>query len=157
MTPMEKEKESKISYVTWCLYGCLITNALLFGFLIFEELNRDWPYIKLVLFALLLIGNIFGIIILTTHYNAEIQSQRDVFNAKLKWVTDEYKECVRRELSCFTNDSSNADDSLSKTLEMITETFSNKNCDDSKLNILQEVIDAIIKSREKERQTKTNK
>lgn len=148
---MEKEKTSKFSHVTWCLYGCLITNACLLGFIIFEELNQDWPQIKIILFALLLIENIIGIIILNHHYNTEIQSQRELFNAKLECFTDEYKECVRRELGCFSNISSN--ECLCKTLEMITETFSKRNCDDSTLNILQEVIGAIIKGRERDQQT----
>jgi hypothetical protein len=89
--------------------------------------------------------------------NKRILSQSKDIESMLKDIENGYKGLSKQISECsYKNSSDHRDDGLCKTLEMITITFSNKNCDDSKLKILKEVIDAIIKGREKGRQTNPN-
>lgn len=147
---MEKVIKSNCSCVSWCFcYVCLI-NVLIFCFLIVKELNQDW--LKIVIYVALFVINLVCVIVA----NIKILSEKDDSNIKLEQVITEYKAFVRSELKCLSNNSFNKDEGLSKTLEMITETFNDKNCDDAKLKTLQVVIDAVIKSHEAERQIKSN-
>lgn len=144
---MEKEKKSKCLCATWCIcYACLF-NALIFCFLIIEELNLGCS--KMVIYVALFVINLVCAIMT----NVKVQSEKDDINTKLEQFTCECKGIVRSQLSSLFNDSFNKDVSLSKTLEMITETFDDKNCDDAKLKTLKVVIDAVMKSHEKDQQT----
>lgn len=144
---MEKEKKSKCLCATWCIcYACFF-NALIFFFLFIGELNLGWS--KMVIYGALFVINIVCAIMT----NVKIQSEKDDINTKLEQLTRECKEFVKSQLSSLSNDSFNKDVSLSKTLEMITETFDDKNCDDAKLKTLKVVIDAVMKSHEKDQQT----
>lgn len=144
---MEKEKKSKCLCAMWCIcYACLF-NALIFCFLIIEELNLGCS--KMVIYVALFVINLVCAIMT----NVKVQSEKDDINTKLEQFTCECKGIVRSQLSSLFNDSFNKDVSLSKTLEMITETFDDKNCDDAKLKTLKVVIDAVMKSHEKDQQT----
>lgn len=69
----------------------------------------------------------------------------------LKNIENSYKNLSMDISRCSFCSSSIANDSIYKTIEKIAETFCNKNCDDTKLKTLKEVIDAIIKSYESNR------
>lgn len=152
---MEKVKKAKCFCVSWCFcYVCFFLNALIFCFLIVKGLDLNWHCIciKNIILVFLLFANLVCIIVT----NIKILSEKDDCNNKLEQVTTEYKAFVRSELKYLSSDSFNTNDDLCKTLEMITKKFNDKNCDDAKLEILKEVIDAVIKSREKNQQTNSS-
>lgn len=146
---MEKVNKAKCFCVLWCFcYVCLIFNALIFCFLIVKGLDLNWHCICVenIILVFLLFAN-FVCVIVT---NIKILSEKDDCKIKLEQITTEYKAFVRSKY--LSSDSFNTNDDLCKTLEMITKTFNDKNCDDAKLKILKEVVDAVIKSREKDQQ-----
>lgn len=153
---MEKENKSKCSFAVWCLFGCLFANALLLCFLLYNELNQYWPCLKIPVCAILFIANLAGVIMLTIHNNAMAKSEESELNAKLKQITNEYKMFVKNELRCLSNESFIANNNIYKTIEIIAETCSDRNCNDFKLKTLKDVIDAIIKSHEAERQIRSD-
>ena len=153
---MEKENKSKCSFAVWCLYGCLFANVLLLCLLLYKELNQYWPCLKVYVCAILFIANLFGVIMLTIHINVMVKSEESELNTKLQEITDEYKKFVNKELRRISNESFIANNNIYKTIEIIAETYSDRNCNDFKLETLKEVIDAIIKSHEADRQIKSN-
>lgn len=159
---MEKIKKSTCLNATWCfLFLCLFLNALTISFLIVNGLDQNWHCInwhciKIILLYLLLVTNIVCVILLAKHDNDRILSEKDECVIKLEQVTNEYKTFVRNELKNLSNVSPTNNYSLCKTLEMIIETFNDRDCDESRLKTLKTIIDAVNNSREAENQTISN-
>lgn len=152
---MEKEKNSNCL----CICMCLCMTMFLFCCLTSKIVDIDRNLCSNIFFFVFFILLVFCTYLLIKDWrdNKRILSQSKDIESMLKDIENGYKGLSKQISECSYNKSSDhRDDGLCKTLEMITITFSNKNCDDSKLKILKEVIDAIIKGREKGRQTNPN-
>lgn len=152
---MEKEKNSNCP----CICMCLCVTLFLFCCLTSKIVDIDRNLCSNIFFFVFLILLVICTYLLIKDWrdNKRILSQSKDIESMLKDIENGYKGLSKQISECsYKNSSDHRDDGLCKTLEMITITFSNKNCDDSKLKILKEVIDAIIKGREKGRQTNPN-
>ena len=151
---MEKVKKTKRLNVTWCvLVMCLFLNALIISFLIVNGLDHEWHCIKNIILVIVFVLNCVSVIMLAKHDNERIQSEKDECMIKMEQVTNEYKAFVSNELKNLSNASSTYNYRLSKTLEMIIETFNERDCDDSKLKTLKTVIEAVLNSHETDKKT----
>ena len=137
---MKKEKKQN-TYMFYGLYVCLFANVPLSCFL--NESNYDLSYFKIGLLAIIFFANLVGVITLTYHCNARIQSEKDENDTKLQQIAQEYKN-VKNELERLSNRSSITNDNMYRTIEIIAETLSDKNCDDPKLKTLKDIINAIL-------------
>lgn len=151
---MGKVKKSECWYVTCYLYVCLFANMPFIFYLLVKELNQDLYYIKIGLLAIIFIVNLVGVFMLTYHCNDRIQSEKDEIDIKFQQIAQDFKN-VRNELEHLSNRSSITNDNMYRTIEMIAETFSDKNCDEPKLKTLKDIINAFL-SYEAERQTSPN-
>lgn len=152
---MEKEKNSNCP----CICMCLCVTLFLFCCLTSKIVDIDRNLCSNIFFFVFLILLVICTYLLIKDWrdNKRILSQSKDIESMLKDIENGYKGLSKQISECsYKNSSDHREDGLCKTLEMITITFSNKNCDDSKLKILKEVIDAIIKGREKGRQTNPN-
>lgn len=91
---------------------------------------------------------------MTYHCNDRIQSEKDEIDIKFQQIAQDFKN-VRNELEHLSNRSSITNDNMYRTIEMIAETLSDKNCDEPKLKTLKDIINAFL-SYEAERQTSPN-
>ena len=115
------------------------------------------PYVdfyKLSIFVCLFIIIALCICILSNNLRNEKKIQN--IESYQKNIEANYKELLKLISRTSLHSSSIENNGLYKSLEMITETFRDKNCDNSKLKILKEIIDTIIKINEADWQIRTN-
>ena len=141
------EKIFKICCPCICVCLCVIVVSIIGISVYFLKQHSDWR--QLVIGASLLILLIMCICVIYNCCNIKkIRLKSEDIESKLKNIEDGYKDISKQMSRCSFCSSAIANDSIYKTIEKIAETFCNKNCDDTKLKTLKEVIDAIIKSYE---------
>ena len=141
------EKIFKICCPCICVCLCVIVVSIIGISVYFLKQHSDWR--QLVIEASLLILLIMCICVIYNCCNIKkIRLKSEDIESKLKNIEDGYKDISKQMSRCSFCSSAIANDSIYKTIEKIAETFCNKNCDDTKLKTLKEVIDAIIKSYE---------
>ncbi len=134
-----KNEEKHNIYIFYGLYVCLFMNVPLSCFITINESYQ----IKIGILALIFIVNLVGVIALTYHCNARVQSEKNENDTKLQQIAQEYKN-VKNELERLSNRSSKTNDNMYRTIEIIAETLSDKNCDDPKLKTFKDIINAIL-------------
>ena len=139
---MKNEKKQN-NYMFYGLYVCLFANVPLSCFITINESYQDLSYITIGILAIIFIANLVGVIVLTYHCNARIQSEKNENDTKLQQIVQEFKN-VKYELERLSNRSSITNDNMYRTIEIIAETLSDKNCDDPKLKTFKDIINAIL-------------
>lgn len=142
------EKIFKICCPCICVCLCVIVVSII-GISVYF-LKQYFDRCQLLIGASLLIIMIMCICVLCNNWRIIkiLRSKSEDIESKLKNIEGGYKDLSKKMSRCSFCSTSIANDSIYKTIEKIAETFCNKNCDDTKLKTLKEVIDAIIKSYE---------
>lgn len=150
------EKEFKIYCPCICVCLCVIVVFIIGICIYFLKQQFDWC--QLLIGASLLIIMIMYICVLYNNWhNIKImRSKSEAIESSLKSIEGGYKDLSKQISRCSFCSSAIANDSIYKTIEKVAETFSNKNCDGTKLGTFKEVIEAIIKSYESNRKALSN-
>jgi hypothetical protein len=117
----------------------LIIAAIVLYLNRFLDLNQ-------ILFIAMIIVCLVGIYLLykIRLENEKIQSQAKDIISDLVSMKDNYKELLKLESKHINNCSSNANNSIYKSIEIISDVFNNKQFNNKRLKILKEIIDVII-------------
>lgn len=149
------EKVFKNCHPCICVCSCAIIVFIIGISVYFLKQHFDWR--QLVIGASLLFLLILCICVIYNCCNIKkIRLKSEDIESKLKNIEDGYKDISKQMSRCSFCSSAIANDSIYKTIEKVAETFSNKNCDGTKLGTFKEVIEAIIKSYESDRKALSN-
>ena len=149
------EKIFKICCPCICVCLCVIVVSIIGISVYFLKQHFDWR--QLVIGASLLFLLILCICVIYNCCNIKkIRLKSEDIESRLKNIEDSYKDISKQMSRCSFCSSAIANDSIYKTIEKVAETFSNKNCDGTKLGTFKEVIEAIIKSYESDRKALSN-
>lgn len=147
---MEKENNFNCP----CICVCLCVTVFIFCFFASKVVGLDWNlWTNLFFIVLLILFTICTCILTKVWYdNKKILSE---IKTTQKQIIDNYKDILKKEASVFFSCSSNTNDSLYKTIDKITEAFSNKKNDSSSLSTFKDVISTIMEY-EKDLHAKTD-
>lgn len=149
------EKVFKNCHPCICVCSCAIIVFIIGISVYFLKQHFDWR--QLVIGASLLFLLILCICVIYNCCNIKkIRLKSEDIESRLKNIEDSYKDISKQMSRCSFCSSAIANDSIYKTIEKVAETFSNKNCDGTKLGTFKEVIEAIIKSYESDRKALSN-
>lgn len=149
------EKVFKNCHPCICVCSCAIIVFIIGISVYFLKQHFDWR--QLVIGASLLFLLILCICVIYNCCNIKkIRLKSEDIESRLKNIEDSYTDISKQMSRCSFCSSAIANDSIYKTIEKVAETFSNKNCDGTKLGTFKEVIEAIIKSYESDRKALSN-
>ena len=125
------EKENNLNCP--CICVCLCVTVFLFCCLASKVVDLDWNlwsnkfYIVLLFLFFILLSICTCMLTTAWHDNKRNLSEIKDLISKQKQITENYKDILKKESSLFFSCSSNANDSLYKTIDKITEAFSKNN------------------------------
>lgn len=139
------DKENNFNCPCICVCSCVI--MFLFCCLITKGIGLDrnlWSNVFFIAFSILFLICTCMLFKLWNDNKKNISEIKDIVSSQ-KQITEKYKDLLKTESCLFYSCSSKANDNLYKTIDKIIEAFSIKNCDDSKLRTLKDIIDTVIK------------